>query len=141
MTQRSLGLALIALSSLAMAAGASAQDLDWSQHADVSVIEIITVDADGDVRETKVWFVLSEGAAYLRTNGTRWLANIERNPNVVVRIEGHEFPQRVQVVPGLEIIERVDAASRKKYGWQEAMIRPFRMQSPDILKLSPPAES
>ena len=103
----------------------------------MSIIEIITVDPDGDLRDTKVWFVTIDDTAYLRTNGSRWLANIKRDPEVVIRIEGREFPQLAHVVPGEEIIERVDAASREKYGWQEALIHPFRIKPPDILRLSP----
>ena len=131
-----LALALAALSSFA-AAGAAAQELDWEEWADVSIIEIITVDPDGDLRDTKVWFVTIDDTAYLRTNGSRWLANIKRDPEVVIRIEGREFPQLAHMVPGEEIIERVDAASREKYGWQEALIHPFRIKPPDILRLSP----
>jgi hypothetical protein len=95
-----LALALAALSSLAATAEAAAQELDWEKYAHVGVIEIITVDPDGDVRETKVWFVTIDGAAYLRTSGSRWLANIERDPKVVIRIEDRELPQLAHAVTG-----------------------------------------
>jgi len=117
-----IGLLLVALASLAT--GATAEELDWEKYADVKVIEVVTVDPDGDVRQTPVWFVLLEGAAYLRTSRSRWLENIRRDPKVVIRIED-------------EIIQRVDTASREKYGWQEAMIHVFRFRIPDILRLSP----
>jgi hypothetical protein len=130
-----IGLSLVALASLAT--GATAEELDWEKYADVKVIEVVTVDPDGDLRETPVWFVLLEGAAYLRTSRSRWLENIRRDPKVVIRIEDEEFPLLAHAVEGEEIIGRVDTASREKYGWQEAMIHVFRLRTPDILKLSP----
>ena len=129
-----IGLSLVALASLAT--GATAEELDWEKYADVKVIEVVTVDPDGDLRETPVWFVLLEGAAYLRTSRSRWLENIRRDPKVVIRIEDEEFPLLAHAVEGEEIIGRVDTASREKYGWQEAMIHVFRFRTPDILRLS-----
>jgi hypothetical protein len=132
-----IGLLLAALASLGLTTGATAEELDWEKYADVKVIEVVTVDPDGDVRETPVWFVLLEGAAYLRTSRTRWLENIKRDPKVAIRIEDEEFPLLAHAVEGEEIIRRVDTASREKYGWQEAMIHIFRFRTPDILRLSP----
>jgi len=129
-----IGLLLVALASLAT--GAAAQELDWEKYADVKVIDVVTVDPDGDLRKTPVWFVLLEGAAYLRTSRSRWLENIRRDPKVVIRIKDEEFPLLAQAVEGEEIIQRVDTASREKYGWQEAMIHVFRIRTPDILRLS-----
>ena len=130
-----IGLLIAALASLAT--GAAAEELDWEKYADVKVIEVVTVDSDGDVRETPVWFVLLEGVAYLRTSRTRWLENIKRDPRLVIRIEDEEFPLLAHAVGGEAIVGRVDTASREKYGWQEAMIHVFRLRTPDILKLSP----
>ncbi len=112
--------------------------LDWHAVANVQVIEILTVDEDGDRRETKVWFVLIDGIPYLRTSDSSWLDNIRRDPNVVIRIEGagHAQVAREATTPGL--IEQVDAASRAKYGWQDGFIRFFRVGDPQILELSGP---
>jgi len=110
---------------------------DWSAVADVPVIEVITHDEDGDARETKVWFVLLDGEPYLRTSGSRWLDNLRRDPLVGIRIEGTLYRARADEVTSDALIERVDAASRAKYGWQEATIHVFRMRRPDIVKLSP----
>ena len=130
---------LLVLAPLLAAAPAGADTPDWESLADVKVIEVVTRDADGDLRETKVWFVLVDGASYLRTNGSRWLENLRRDPNLVLRIDGREYEARVEEVPGDEIVEEVDRASLEKYGWQERMIHPFRMRKPDILLLSPRA--
>jgi hypothetical protein len=116
---------------------AAADQPDWESLADVRVIEVVTHDADGDLRETRVWFVLLDGEAYLRTSRSRWLENLRRNPELVLRIEGRDYEARAEEVEGDEIVERVDAASREKYGWQEAIIHPFRMRKPDILRIRP----
>jgi hypothetical protein len=47
---------LLALAPLLVAAPARADSPDWESLADVEVIEVVTRDADGDLRETKVWF-------------------------------------------------------------------------------------
>lgn len=135
-----LALALLALP--ALPTGARAEDApadwpDWQSLADVAVIEVLTVDADGDPRETRVWFVLLDGEPHLRTSDSRWLENLRRDPELGLRIEGREYRARAEEVPGDGIIERVDAASAGKYGWQERFIHVFRMRTPQILKLSP----
>jgi hypothetical protein len=127
----------IALALALLAAPAAGEYPDWESLADVDVIEVVTHDADGDLRETKVWFVLLDGEAYLRTSRSRWLENLRRDPELVLRIEGRDYEARAEEVAGDEIVERVDAASRAKYGWQEAIIHPFRLRRPDILRLSP----
>jgi hypothetical protein len=126
-----------ALPLLLAASHADAEYPDWSSVAEVPVIEIITTDADGDSRVTKVWFVLVDGEAYLRTNDSRWLANLRRSPELGLRIDGHDYEAAAREVPGDEIIESVDAASAEKYGWQETLIHPFRIRTPQILKLAP----
>ena len=118
-------------------APAWAQQPDWEAIADVPVIEVLTTDADGDLRETKVWFVLIDGQPYLRTNASRWLENLRRDPSCVLRIEGSEYHARAEEVPGDAIVEAVDDASREKYGWQERTIHVFRMRTPQILRIQP----
>lgn len=110
---------------------------DWAALSDVGVIEVLTEDADGDRRETKVWFVLLDGEPYLRTSRSRWLENLRRDPDLGLRIEGIEYQARAEEVTSDALIERVDRASREKYGWQEALIHVFRIRKPDILRLSP----
>lgn len=133
-------LLLLAFATLLLASPARADYPDWERLADVGVIEVVTRDADGDLRETKVWFVLIDGAPYLRTSESRWLANLRRDPDLVLRIEEREYQARAEEVPGDEMVERVDRATLEKYGWQERMIHPFRMRKPEILRLSPRAD-
>lgn len=110
---------------------------DWDSVSDVEVIELVTRDEDGDLRETKVWFVLLDGEPYLRTSRSRWLDNLRRDPALGLRIAGVPYRARAFEVTTPELIERVDAASREKYGWQESLIHFFRMRPPDILKIVP----
>jgi len=116
---------------------ATADYPDWAALAEVEVIEVVSVDADGDVRTTPVWFVLLDGEPYLRTSGSSWLENLRREPNFGLVIEEQEYTARAEEVSGEEIVARVDAASGEKYGWQECFIHVFRTRTPDILKLSP----
>lgn len=129
---------LAAVAALMLAGPAPAQLPAWEQYADVAVIEVLTHDADGALRETKVWFVLVDGEAYLRTSRSRWLENLRRDPDLVLRIEGRDYPVRAEEVPGDGIVEAVDRASLEKYGWQERLIHPFRLRKPDILRILPP---
>ena len=113
---------------------------DWQSLADVDVIHVVTEDEDGDARETPVWFVMVDGAPYLRTRDSRWLDNIVRGSPVVVRIEGLEYEVTAEVVEGEAIVEAVNDASAAKYGWQESLLafgRWFESEPSDILKLVP----
>ena len=98
-----------ALALLCLAAPAAAEYPDWQAVADVGVIEVVTTDADGDLRKTKVWFVLLDGQPYLRTSESRWLENTRRDPELVLRIEDREYEARAEEVPGEEIVQRVDS--------------------------------
>ncbi len=129
--------AVLAVALGSLGAPASADYPEWESLAEVGVIEVVTQDADGELRETKVWFVLLDGEPHLRTSESRWLENLRRDPELVLRIEGRDYEARVEEVPGDEIVERVDAATLEKYGWQERLIHPFRRRRPDILRLSP----
>jgi hypothetical protein len=87
--------ASMAVALLLSALPASAEYPDWDSVANVSVIEVITRDADGDLRESKVWFVLLEGVPYLRTNRSRWLDNLRRGIGVQA---GNQRHVRVRVL-------------------------------------------
>ncbi len=136
MVARRLVLAAAALA-LAAPSRAGAEYPDWEELAAVPVIEVLTRDPDGALRETSVWFVLVEGVPHLRTSGSRWLENLRRDPQLGLRIEGREYEARAEAVPGDAIVEQVDRATREKYGWQERAIHLFRLRTPDILRLSP----
>lgn len=128
--------AALVLASLS-AAPAAADYPEWPSVADVGVIEVVTSDPDGGPRTTKVWFVLLDGEPYLRTASSRWLDNLRRDPELSLVIEGVEYEARAEEVEGEEIVARVEAAMREKYGWQDRMVGLFSRQPPDVLRLSP----
>ena len=137
MTAR-FGLVSLALG-LLLAGPAGADYPDWESVAEVSTIEILTHDEDGDLRETTIWFVLLGGEPHLRTADSRWLQNIRRDPNVGFRIEGQEYEAAAREVTSDEMIEKVNQALREKYGWGDRFVRPLRYRNPRILRVSPRA--
>ena len=122
---------------LAVGTPAHGAELDWPRVADVRVIEIVTQDPDGTERRTKVWFVLVDGQAIVRTNGSRWLANIRRDPDVVIRIADAVYEHRAVEITDWEMIEPANAAFREKYGLQDWVVGLFRFGRPDLLRLGP----
>ncbi len=116
---------------------APASELDWEAVSQVGVIEILTSDLDGDLRRTKVWFMRVDGATYLRTSDSRWLANLRRDPDVTVRVQGVDYPQRAQVVEDPRIVDGVQNATRVKYGFQNTLVGLFRTGSIDVIRLEP----
>lgn len=110
--------------------------LDWAAVADVSTPVIVTVDPDGDVRDTKLWLVVVDGQGYIRTSETRWFRNIERDPNVVLRIGGAAYPLRAKLVMDPELRARINAAFYEKY-WMERLLlrRLMNREEANMLRL------
>jgi hypothetical protein len=115
--------ALIALAlavALGAAATARAAEPNWDKVAEVRNIEVITHDEDGDARETTIWLAVVDGQGFIRTGNTTWGENIKRNPDdVVLRIEGKEYPLHAEFIENDKLRERVVAAFRAKYGWTD----------------------
>ena len=107
------------------------------------MIEIITTDPDEDLRETKVWIVVLDGTGYIRTNNSRWLANIRRGSPIALR--ANEWESRVTAVeiddPALKA--KIETAFKQKYGLMQRMMSFFRISEPTVLglKLAGPSES
>jgi hypothetical protein len=111
--------------------------IDWATAGAERVVQIVTRNEDGTARETKIWLVVVDGQGYVRTGGTRWWGNIERDPDVVLRVAGAEHPLRAELVNDPEIAAKVEAALRTKYGWSDRLIGPFRFGDTHILRLVP----
>jgi len=134
MTIRSADLALVW--TLAVAGGAaSASAFDPSAHVDEPVIEIVTTDEDGSLRTTKVWVVVVDADAYVRTGNTRWGRNVERDPRIRILTAAGDHDLRVEPVTDEATRQRVTTAFRAKYGWQDRLLSPFRGSNPTILRL------
>ncbi len=131
---RTLGLALLLG---AAAAGARAEAIDWTPFAEEDVVEILTIDPDGEPRETSVWVVVVADAAYVRTNDSRWLANIRRDPLVRMRVREREYPLRAEETADPATSDLVEAAFKAKYGWMQRIMSALRMREPTVLRLLP----
>lgn len=128
--------ALLSLGLVLGAAGARAVEPDWEKIATVERIEIVTHDEDGDERETTIWFAVVDGQGFIRTGNSNWGENIRRNPSdVVLRIEGKEYPLRAEFIENDALRERVVAAFRAKYGWFDGAVNFVRGSRPNIMHM------
>lgn len=127
-----LGLVL----ALAVAARA-AQAGDWTPLADVDVVRIVTANEDGSERTTKIWIVVVDDAAYVRTGATRWFANVERDPSVTITAGDAVYAARADRVTAAERITQVQAAFRAKYGFMDRLSGLIRIGGPRIFRLVP----
>lgn len=137
MTLRTLALSTLA-ACCALAAPAAAGMPDWAALADVEEVDVITADEDGEVRETVIWFVVHEGVPYIRTSrGSRWGNDIEREADMVLRVEEMDFPLRATLVADEALLDDVHGTFREKYGWFDAVAGVMRGPNPRIMQLSP----
>lgn len=135
--------ALVLLAPLALAAVAAparaVEPVDWNAAAGLQTIEVVTGDPGGSARATTVWLAVLDGHGYIRSSGTRWLANLERDPDLLVRIGADEYPLRAVKVRDSRTREAVLAVFREKYGVTDLLLGPIRslMGTPTILRLEP----
>ncbi|HXK23627.1 MAG TPA: DUF2255 family protein [Myxococcota bacterium] len=134
--------ALVALSPLLLAASvtsspARAAAPDWNAAAGVQTVQVVTTNEDGTPRDTTIWLAVVDGQGYIRTGHTHWEGNIERNPEVVLRIEKAEYPLRAEFVEDAALRARIEQVFRQKYGFSDAFIGVFRSGEPKIMKLAP----
>jgi hypothetical protein len=100
-------------------------------------VRIVTADEDGSVRDVPVWAVVPDGdAAYVRTNASRWLANIRRGSDVRLRVRDTEIPVAPTEVEDEATKARVEQAYRDKYGLLQRVMSALRMREPTVLKLA-----
>lgn len=130
---------LLLLAGLALTAGpAAAAAPDWKAVAGVKEVKVLTTNEDGSARETTVWLLVLDGQGYLRTSpSTTWGDNVERQPDIALRIEGSEYPLHAVFVDDEALRERVVAGFRAKYGWVDGALNIFRGSKPRIMRLDP----
>ncbi|HKA15208.1 MAG TPA: DUF2255 family protein [Myxococcota bacterium] len=115
---------------------ARAAELDWQRFQDTGVIEILTQDEDGDPRDTSVWIVAVGGHGYVRTNDSRWLANIRRGSPISLRLGSDEFAVSAREVDDAAIRARVEEGFKQKYGFTQRVMSAFRLREPTVLELT-----
>jgi hypothetical protein len=120
---------------LAAAAAPPAAAQSWTPFAEADVVRIVTQDEDGDERDTPVWIVVVDGAAYVRTNDSRWLANIRRGSSVALRLDATTRPVSAEEVEDPAVAASVEAAYKAKYGFVQRVMSFFRMREPRVLRL------
>ena len=129
--------AALAIALVFVAAGAAAANDRWAPFADADVVHIVTQDADGSERDTKVWLVVVAEAAYVRTNDSRWLANIRRGSPVSLALDGVTRAVAAEETRDPTTCERVEAAYLAKYGFLQRVMSALRLRQPTVLRLSP----
>lgn len=129
-----LGLALAAATPNARA------EVDWPAVAGARTVHVITRDADGSERRTKIWLVVVDGQGYIRTGGTRWGDNLIRDPALRLEVEGSSHALRANRVTDAALIERLTEALRAKYGTSDRVIGWFRFGEVRIFRLLPEAQ-
>jgi len=133
-------LTALASALLLTASSATAEELappDWSAHAETETVIVVNADEDGTARETTVWLAVLDGQAYVRTGGSQWGANLQRNPEFSLRVGETELNLRVAFVEDDTIRASVAAAFREKYGFPDAVMDLFRGDRPLIMRLDP----
>ncbi len=128
---------LVLATALGLPAQAAGQEVDWARYADVGTLEVLTTDEDGAPRATTVWLLVQDGAAYLRTGGTTWGGNLERDPDIALRSADGEIPVRAELVSDPAIRERVVGGFREKYGFSDRLAGLFRFGDTRIIRLLP----
>ena len=109
----------------------------WDPFRDNSVVQIITTDEGGDLRETNVWIVVIGDAAFVRTNNSHWLDNIRHGCQVKLRSDDVEVPVRATEAVDEEIKDGVEEAFLEKYGLLQRIMSTLRFTEPTVLRLDP----
>jgi hypothetical protein len=109
---------------------------DWAPFADAGTVRIVTQDEDGAERDTPVWLVVVDESAYVRTDDSRWLANIRRGSGVALRLDEATRAVSAEEVDDPAVRARVEEAYKAKYGFVQRMMSFFRMREPSVLRLT-----
>ncbi len=129
---------LVAVVCLLGALAAGAAELDWNSVADVGEVRVLTTNQDGTPRETTIWLAVADGRGYIRTSGSStWGDNVERNPDIALRIGDSEHPLRASFVEDEALRERIVATFREKYGGFDGFLNVLRGSKPPIMRLDP----
>ena len=130
-----LGL-IVALAIAAAGGSARAAAPDWNAIADEGTVVVSTANENGSTRRTTIWLVVVDGEAYIRTSrSTRWGGNVEREPDVVLRIGDTDYRVRASFVEDEALRARIVASFREKYGWTDAVANVMRGSHPRIMRL------
>jgi hypothetical protein len=135
---RALRTALLFSAFTWLAAGpANATEPDWSAMAAAKTVYVLTGDEDGDTRETKIWMSVIDGTPYIRTSRrSNWGDNVERNPEIALRVDATEYPLHAQFIDEEDERARIVAVFEEKYG-SNPILNWIRGDDPRIMRLDP----
>ena len=108
---------------------------DWSKFADTQTVEVLSRDEDGGTRVTTVWIVVIDDQAYIRTAGTHWGDNVEREGKLRLRVSAGEWTLRAEKLLQHAEIARVEAAFHEKYGTWDVVMDWFRFGTHRVFRL------
>ena len=74
---------------------ASTTPLDWAEADENWSIHVVTVDPNGNDRVTRISMSGEGGNGALRTNDSRWWANLQREPKIRVRHGGADHTAKL----------------------------------------------
>ena len=79
---------------------------------------------------------MHDETGYIRTNDSRWLANIRRGSDVSLRLHDAEFPVTATETDDAELYDRVEVAFKEKYGFVQSVMSAFRTSRPTVLAIT-----
>ena len=120
---------------LAVASSTESATPDWSKWADLQTVQVISTDEGGRARTTTVWIVVVDGQAYLRTGRTTWGGNVEREGKLKLKGKPGEYQFRAERITDPSLDEKVMAAFRAKYGFQDVISGVIRLGQHRIFRL------
>ncbi len=108
---------------------------EWAALADEKTVHVMTMDAGGDVGQTKIWLLVLDDVGYIRTSRTtRWGDNVERNPEISLRVNGTDYPLRATFIEDPTQRARLVAGFEEKYG-SNPILNWIRGDNPRIMRL------
>ncbi len=108
---------LVALALLGAAFGA----LNYLASERVEVVTLHTADANGQLKDTRIWVVDHQGAAFIRArSGSGWHARLTAARHIEVTRGGRRARYTAASHP--ELLDEINATFRDKYGWGDAFI-------------------
>ena len=112
-----------------LVAAAGPASAAWSDYKDEQEIFAVLHGEDGKVREVKIWIVVLDDQAFIRTRNTSWRPLLESDPKAALKIKDKEIAIRPVPVKDPELYKRVNEAYTAKYGVMPhiflAVMRPF----------------
>jgi deazaflavin-dependent oxidoreductase (nitroreductase family) len=97
-------------------------------NSDLQFIYVTTIGRiTGKPREIEIWFVQIEDKLYILAEHffeTQWVKNIERNPEIRVRMGGRVFAAKGRILdPDVDgaTWQAAQQLAREKYGWGEGL--------------------